>query len=189
MGSHAGEEKLGGVYVSLTTLPPHLVAKLHNIFLSTIFHSKYIKKFGNEKVFATTREDLNILSEKGIKINIDGQVQTIYFDCGLVLGDNLGLNTICGFSKSFSAHRYCRVCSATQDQCQSMTIEYPSLVRIVQSYELDISLAQSKETGAKERCIFNKLQNFHISENISLDVIHDVSEGIASYTIGEFCKP
>ena len=188
LGSHAGEEKLGGVYLSLATLPPHLVAKLHNIFLLTICHSKYIKKFGNEKIFATTIEDLNILSEKGIKINIDGEEQTIYFDCGLVLGDNLGLNTICGFSESFSAHRYCRVCSATKDQCQSMTIEYPSLVRTVQSYELDISRAQFKETGLKERCIFNELHNFHISENISLDVMHDLSEGIASYTIGKILQ-
>ena len=41
LGSHAGEEKLGGVYVSLACLPPHLTAKVENIFLSTIFRSKY----------------------------------------------------------------------------------------------------------------------------------------------------
>ena len=49
MGSHGGEEKLGGVYVSLVCLPPHLVAKVKNILVSTIFHSKYLKKFGIKK--------------------------------------------------------------------------------------------------------------------------------------------
>ena len=43
MGSHGGEETLE-VYVSLVCLPPHLVAKMKNIFVSTIFHSKYLKK-------------------------------------------------------------------------------------------------------------------------------------------------
>ena len=33
LASHAGEEKLGGIYVSLACLPPHLIAKAENIFL------------------------------------------------------------------------------------------------------------------------------------------------------------
>ena len=41
LSSHAGEEKLGGVYVAVACLPPHLTAKVENIFLSTIFRSKY----------------------------------------------------------------------------------------------------------------------------------------------------
>ena len=33
LGSHAGEQKLGGVYVSIACLPPHLASKLSNIFV------------------------------------------------------------------------------------------------------------------------------------------------------------
>ena len=44
LGSHAGEEKLGGVYVSLACLPPKLSSKLQNIFVSTIFKAKHSKK-------------------------------------------------------------------------------------------------------------------------------------------------
>lgn len=45
LGSYAGEKKLGGVYVSIACLPPHLTAKLNNVYVSTIFHSKHLKKF------------------------------------------------------------------------------------------------------------------------------------------------
>ena len=89
MGSHGGEEKLGGVYVSLVCLPPHLVAKVKNIFVSKIFHSKYLKKFGNEKIFKKVTVDFNVLSEEGMTVNINGQDQIVYFECVLVLGDNL----------------------------------------------------------------------------------------------------
>ena len=63
LGSHAGEEKLGGVYISIACLPPHLNAKLHNIFVSSIHCSKHLKKFGNEKIFRKTIEELNELNQ------------------------------------------------------------------------------------------------------------------------------
>lgn len=39
--------------------------------------------------------------------------------------------------------------------------------------------------GVKERFIFNQLPNFHIAENHSLDLMHDLFEGVASDTIGK----
>lgn len=184
LGSHAGEEKLGGVYVSLACLPPHLTAKMENIFLSTIFRSKYLKQFGNEIVFSKTIDELNNLSNEGILISIEGQSLKVFFECILILGDNLGLNTICGFSESFKAKRFCRICSATESESQTMTIEDPNLVRTVKSYNNDILKNKFPETGLKEQCVFNKVHKFHICENISVDVMHDLSEGIAAYTVG-----
>ena len=181
MGSHGGEEKLGGVYVSLVCLPPHLVAKVKNIFVSTIFHSKYLKKFGNEKIFKKVTEDFNVLSDEGITVNINGQDQIIYFECVLVLGDNLGLNCICGFSESFTANRFCRFCSATIAQCGELAVEDDTLLRTID--ELDVLKNDVYETGIKEKCIFNSIKNFHITENMCVDVTHDLCEGIGAYTI------
>ena len=142
LGSHVGEEKFGGVYVSLACLPPHLVAKLQKVFVYTIFHSKYLKKFGTEKLFLKTIEDLNFLSTEGITLQVDGQNQKIYFECVLILGDNLGLNSICGFSESF-VQNCCRICSATFTQCQHMTVEDGNLIRTIQSYNDDLSKGSS----------------------------------------------
>ena len=127
---------------------------------------------------------MNILSNQGILINIEGQSIKVYFECILILGDNLGLSTICGFSESFRAKRFCRICSATESESQTMIIEDPNLVRTVKSYANDILKNKFAETGVKEQCVFNKINKCHICKNITVDVMHDLSEGIVVYTIG-----
>lgn len=186
LGSHSGEEKMCGITVSLACLPPHLTGKLENILLSVICHAKHLKKFGNEKIFSRTIKDLNDLTENGLDINVDGQHVRVYFDFSLVLGDNLGLNSVCGFSKSFSANYYCRICSASKAECFEMIRENETLVRTVESYEqVLLSGADPAETGIYENCVFNNVTNFHICENMSVDVMHDVFEGICSYTLSK----
>lgn len=185
LGSHAGENKLGGVYVSLACLPPHMVGKLSNIFLSTLVHSKYVQKFGNAKVFTKIIDDLNILAKEGIELEINSQKRRVYFQCVQILGDNLGINSICGFSESFVANYFCRICSAKSSDCKVMTIENESLIRTVESYEIDVSKNNFAETGIHEKCVFNSISNFHICQNQTVDLMHDVFEGIASYTLGK----
>lgn len=185
LGSHAGEQKLVGIYVSLACFPPHLRAKLENIFLSCLCYAKHLKMFGNEKIFCKTIEDLNFLSREGLVVNIDGCEKKIYFECVLILGDNLGLNCICGFSQSFTATRYCRICTAPNEKCQTMLTEYESLVRTKESYDNDLSKKDFAATGIREPCVFNKLDNFHIAENMSVDFTHDFCEGIAVYSISK----
>ncbi|XP_051173978.1 uncharacterized protein LOC127289825 [Leptopilina boulardi] len=185
LGSHAGEQKLGGVYISIASLPPHISAKMKNIFLSTIFHSDDLKNFGNKKIFQKLIEELNILSDEGIIINVEGTDKKIYFQCIQILGDNLGLNKICGFSESFIANRFCRICTATKEQCQKLLEEDEHLLRDVKSYEKVVAEEKFADSGLKEKCIFNDIKNFHICENISVDVMHDILEGVASYTIAK----
>lgn len=39
--------------------------------------------------------------------------------------------------------------------------------------------------GIKEDCIFNKIHDFHISKNMSIDPMHDLPEGICRYNIAK----
>ena len=64
-----------------------------------------------------------------------------------------------------------------------MTVENTNLIRTIASYNDDVLTGNFTETGIKERCVFNEINKFHICENISLDVMHDVCEGITPYTI------
>ena len=66
-----------------------------------------------------------------------------------------------------------------------MTIEDINLIRSVESYKKDILKDKFAATGLKERCAFNALNKFHICENVTLDVMHDFSEGVALYTISK----
>ena len=45
--------------------------------------------------------------------------EKVYFQCVTILGDNLGVNCICGFSESFNAAYWCRSCSANNKLCKS----------------------------------------------------------------------
>ena len=56
-------------------------------------------------------EQIQNLQTNGITINVDGKERTIFFILTHIVGDNLGLNNILGFSKSFNAHYCCRVCT------------------------------------------------------------------------------
>lgn len=159
LGSHAGEQKFGGVYISLPCLPPYLNAKFEKKFVSTVCYSKHIKEFSNEKVFSKTVESLIFLSEKRISIDVNGQKIQIYFECILVVGDNLGINCICGFQISFNSNYYCRICNASSRQCQQMTVENKKLLRTRDSYEEDLLKNNAKKTGIVERCIFHELKD------------------------------
>lgn len=184
LGSHGGQQELGGLYLGLPFLPPHLVAKLTNIFAVAVFYTKHRKSIGSKGVCQKVIDEINKLCTDGIALNIDKKIVTVYFRCLLILGDNLGLNCICGFVESFSATRYCRICRATSVQCKIMTVEDETLLRTVQNYKQDVQKS-SITTGIKTECVFNQLIDFHIIENRTLDIMHDLFEGIVRYTLSK----
>ncbi|KAJ8672423.1 hypothetical protein QAD02_003682 [Eretmocerus hayati] len=61
-----------------------------------------------------------------------------------------------------------------------------SLLRTVEKYEEDISLEKSvQETGLQGECIFNELDDYHVIPYASVDVMHDVFEGICHYVMAQ----
>lgn len=185
LSSHAGEQKLTGVYFSLPGLPPHLVSKSDNVYLSSLFNAKYLKDegVGHKSAFKKFIEDGNILSDQGIELQVNGELKRVYFDCVLFLGDNLALNSTLGFSESFSSVRYCRFCYADKQECECMFRENEELIRKKENYERDISLKNVQLTDRKKRCILHDWKFFHTYVNSSVDVMHDLFEGVSAYTL------
>lgn len=123
------------------------------------------------------------MKETGIDLKINSKTYKVYFITLLILGDNLGLNTIFGFVESFARTVCCRSCYANPDQIKTLTKEDKSLMRTVQKYETDALLLHTSETGIKEKCIFNVLDDFHVIENQSVDIPHDLYEGMCNYVM------
>lgn len=136
LDSHSGVHKMGCIYYSVTAFPPEYLFSLNNIFVAFLYHfsDRGITKINNKKMFAVLIEELIDIQNNGILLltNI-----TIYFTLGLVLEDNLGLNSILGFVKSFSAHYYCRICCSPKSDLQSILKE-SKLIRNKINYENDI---------------------------------------------------
>lgn len=164
-GANAADHKLGGVYISIPCLPPDIVSKMTSIFLHTIFHSKDREAYGNANVFRKIISDLNHIAKEGVLLDINGSNVVLYFKCVLILGDNLGLNCTCGFSQSFSANYYCRICNASNIQCKNLNQEVDMLLRQKNTYEMQVLVDDAPNTGVMEKCVFNEIDDFHIIEN------------------------
>lgn len=188
LGSHAGSNKIGAIYFSIPSFPSSVSSKLQNIFVNTLCYAKDRSDFGNAKVFHKIVNELNDLRENGMSLNIQGKTETVYFQLSLLLGDNLGLNALLGFFESFNSKCPCRVCKAFIDDIKTMTKEDPTLIRKKEDYEKDCEENNQNATGISERCFFNKVTGFHVTENITLDLMHDNFEGFGNTTMVKILK-
>lgn len=183
LGSHAGVHKLGGVYVSLPALPPHLFSLLNNILLLAICHSADKTKYGNKAIFDPVIEELNYLQNKGIFIENKFFKGTVKFKVVAITGDNLGLNSILGFTESFSANKCCRICNIDKKGLQTALYENSNLLRNMTSYHAQLQENDTPNTGIKESCCWLKVTGFDLFQNVAVDPMHDILEGVARYVM------
>ncbi|KAK3926396.1 Bifunctional lysine-specific demethylase and histidyl-hydroxylase NO66 [Frankliniella fusca] len=184
LGSHAGDHKLGTVYYNCPVIPQKYLSLLKNIFVSAIFLSDDRDVVnGNHKVFHNLILELKSLADGGLDISIDGRVITIYFPLVVFLGDNLGLNSILGFIESFVANFPCRMCKMHIEEIRRLNNIPPHLNRTVANYAQDVAVNSMADTGVFEECVFNEISSFHVITNASVDIMHDILEGVAKYDI------
>lgn len=105
----------------------------------------------------------------------------MHFILGLILGDNLGLNTMLDFSKSFSANYYCRFCKSSKSEALNLFVEKKQLMRTIENYAYDISSNDFTCTGIYGESVLNQIYSFHVVTNYCVDVMHDMFEGICHY--------
>ncbi|KAI8115944.1 hypothetical protein CVS40_11913 [Lucilia cuprina] len=163
-------------------MPQYLLSKLEYIFPVAFISSKDLKINGNERTFYHLAEELKKL-EEGIEIDIGGEIRKVYFILGLVIGDNLAVNSILGFVQSFNSKRYCRVCKRTKTEMQCDTSEFPHYLRNRLNYQEDLEQNDFQETGIKNVCIFENIKSFYVSDNFCFDIMHDVLEGVCVYDV------
>ncbi|KAL7297096.1 hypothetical protein TKK_0009519 [Trichogramma kaykai] len=183
LGSHSGTNKFGVVYTSLACLPSYLSSLLDLILFTMIVRCEHMKFCSNKTVFQKLIDDLNVLRQTGITVPVNNVPTTFKFQTVLILGDSLGLNSICGFVASFNSTKYCRICTADSCECSKLSCENEKLLRTRENYESNVVLKKPVETGILENCVFNKLDNFHIVTNKTIDFMHDVLEGVCIYVL------
>ena len=99
------------------------------------------------------------------------------------MGDNLGLNGILGFVESFKSHYICRICKATSEETWDLVAEDESKLRTKINYITGVKQADAAKTGIKEECVFHKVNGFQLTENVTVDMMHDVLEGVCMYVM------
>lgn len=179
LGSHSSS--LLGIYCSFPTAPSHLISKLNNIFVVGFIKTADVKRIGNDKCFYNLVHEIEELELNGVNIKTNEGYKKVYFVLGLILGDNLALNNILGFSKSFSSNYFCRFCRSDKATTQKLCSEKERIIlRTKENYSSDVKNNENNY-GVFEDSIFNSLKSFHVTENYAVDVMHDIYEGVCIY--------
>ena len=185
LGSHATIYKMAGMYLSLPCLPPQFRSKLDNIFLVQIAHAQDIASNPDSVIYNDTINMLNNLSTSGIEIEAEQRKYKLFFKLALMAGDNLGLNRILGFKTHFNSDFFCRFCKATLKETNNLTTQDDSLLRDLNTYEQDTKEKPiPQQSGIVQKCIWNNVMDFHVVTNFSIDIMHDLFEGVCRYNFG-----
>ena len=89
LGSKTGGHKLVGVYMTLRNLPPKYNSCFQNIHVVTLAHATDVKKYGYDKILQPIIQEIAEL-EKGISLNVLGEIQQVRGTLLDFAGDNLG---------------------------------------------------------------------------------------------------
>ena len=183
LGSRRGIHKIGFIYMSLRNLQPMFNSRLNNIHIIAAFNSLDRSKYGFDKILAPLVRDIKQL-ETGVDLTLcDGTVVHKSGTVVQVAGDNLGLNQLCGFVESFSGTHFCRLCMTDKAVSSSACTDDGLELRTREQYSQQLESVENgtmttKDCGIKHRCLLNDLQYFHVAENVAVDPMHDLMEGI-----------
>lgn len=191
--SKTGLHKSCAVYFIVRNMPTKFLSKLKNIYLVCLVNSNDLKTkqtdFNN--IWEAVVKDIKYLETNGIEIdgfNVKGALVYLSFD-------NLGGNNCLGLVESFQAFFYCRICQMPKELCQHAVEENPKMLRNRNDYKEQLKIIEASESvnysqtkGIKRLCVLNKLDYFHIVENISVDIMHDLNEGVIPFLLKHFFK-
>lgn len=189
LASKANRHKVCAVYFTIQNLPQRFKSKLNNIYLICLCNSDDIKMkhtdFNN--IWQLIVKEINHLETTGIfidkNITLKGTISQLAFD-------NLGANVALGFVNSFSSNYYCRHCELLKQDCRKMSTELFSKLRTRESYDEQIAIVSESvkvkydETkGVKCYCQLNDLKYFHLIDNPTADIMHDICEGTIPFIL------
>ncbi|KAK0167681.1 hypothetical protein PV328_012431, partial [Microctonus aethiopoides] len=87
------------------------------------------------------------LKETGVVVQNGNEMISIYFKLALVLGDNLGVHSILGFTESFNSSTFCRFCLTKKEDIHQIFDESKCVLRSKINYATDLLKNNVKLTG------------------------------------------
>ena len=183
LGSHAKTDSTCFFYYSFPCLP-YVESKCENIFLAACVKTQYMKQFSVNESIKELVNDLVDLEINGIQVSDENSKHSLLRPilC-LIIGDNLALNSILGFSSSFSSNFYCRLCNISKDDSRGHHSIDLLPLRTFDSYTNNIIENNPKNTGVYFESIWNIIPSFHVTDNFYCDIMHDIFEGICNYNL------
>ncbi len=179
LGSKTKIHKMGTVYFALRNVPSEYNSVLSNIHLYLLFNSVDKDIYGFDRILEPLLTDLKEIEQNGIEVKIHDKYQLLYGTLCLLTADNLACHSLCGYVESFSANRFCQFCLIDKSSSQYIFDANNTERRTRENYAYHVQLNDASATGVKHNSCLISLQYFHVTENIGVDIMHDVLEGVA----------
>lgn len=186
LGSKKGIHKLGAIYFTLRNFPPKFNSVLANIHLCALFHSQDIKTYGFDNILEPLISDIKVLEREGIMVPTFPN--PVFGTVIQVVGDNLAIHGLFGFVESFSARNCCRFCVTEKSDFQTLFSENDMVLRTKEIHSEHCKMLLSNPQlshyyGVKRSSLLNTLEYFNTADNFSVDIMHDILEGVAQFEI------
>lgn len=187
--SKAGIYKICPIYFTIRNLPSKYLSRLDNIYLAAVCYASDLKTdqcdFNN--IWKFIYDDIKILESNGVDVFIPSMKMSINVkgSISFCTYDNLGAHISLGFAEGFKCPYNCRFCENSSDEYQNFFNEKQCRLRTKESYSSNLKVIQTltkidyKQTfGVKRYCQLNDLKFYHMLENKSVDIMHDLNEGV-----------
>lgn len=173
---------------SILNLPLKHNSKLGNILPLIVVRSVDLKLAGYNKILLPFMNELRELEEDGMVLKLVGYPDiNLFGSLKSVSADTLGAHELFGFL-SPSANYFCRLCLTTRKEILSHSNE--STVSLPNRADHDITVEEIQEEishtdkdGVRSLCILNESAYFHVTENRSMDSMHDILEGVGPFIV------
>ena len=184
LSSNAGANKIAAFYYSFPGIPQHFNSSPKYIFDAMVFNSA-LKKHEFDSALKPLVDEFKELEKNGIMVEIDGKITKVFVVLCLTIGDNLAQNELLGFNTSFNATYSCRFCLTPKSSTKIDTKIKDETIRNQNNYFDDLEKCQH---GIVKECPLSELSHFEVTKNYSVDIMHDIFEGVARYDIALFLK-
>lgn len=190
--SKSGIHKMCGIYFQIMNVPECYRSRLDNIYLVALVVVEDTKQklCSYDDVYNCIVNDLRVLETVGVQISPDITLKGTLINISF---DNLGGNSVCGITECFIRDFYCRMCECDLSECAKQVREKSEKMRKESDYLKHIEHIKQNEKfslddtiGIKKYCVFNGLKYFHIFDNFSVDVMHDLNEGVIPFFLQHF---
>ncbi|XP_044578609.1 uncharacterized protein LOC123261159 [Cotesia glomerata] len=172
LGSRKGLGKLGTVYIIYPCLPPSLRSKVENIFLLSLYKCEDLQYVTLKTMLSRAIIELKSLESTGITIRTSSGQHKIYFSLAGVIGDNLAVYSMLGF------------CLINRADINSTFDESDCILRTDENYKNDLLKNNPAETGITRPSVLSDIKSSNTIDLLTVDVMHDILEGILEYDLG-----
>lgn len=188
LGSRKSKNKLTNIYFKIQNMDPKINSALDRVYLLSMIKSSHIKTYGYAKVLKPLIDDLlKLESDEGVTVRLGNNFCTMRAILVSLLGDTLAVHDIFGML-SASANKFCRLCEISRARLHlgQLGDHFPERTTARTERQLENVLSKRitpKSCGLKKRCALHALTYFRWPENLVLDPMHDLLEGVVPMVI------